>query len=155
MTATIADRFLRRLVIVGCSSRKTSSSTPIPALDLYQGGVVVPLRARIGRDARARARVRVLSGEHGIINADAPLLPYDRQLSIDRARALRGQVAASLRLEMARDGVPNEVLLVVEPLYLVLVADLLAQPSVRVYWLPEPATDWPRAAAILDGWGWP
>lgn len=155
MTTTLADRFLRRLVIVGCSQRKTPTATPVPALELYQGGAVVPLRTRIGMDARARARVRILSAEHGIVHADAPLLPYDRPLDPERAHALRGHVAACLNAELIRDGVPDEVLIVVEPLYLVLVADLLARPSVRVYWMPDPATDWSRATAVLDGWGWP
>jgi hypothetical protein len=48
-----------------------------------------------------------------------------------------------------------EVLVVAEPLYLVLLADLLALSGrPRVRWIPDHAGGWPRAAAVLDEWGW-
>ena len=144
-----------RLVIVGCSAEKTLTDGPLPALELYDGGCVPPLRARLGGDARLRARVRFLSAEHGLVAADTVLRIYDRPLDPGRAKALRPRVMAALREEMATAGVPEEVLVVAEPLYLVLLADLLAllgRP--RVHWVPDHAHGWPQAAVVLDRWGW-
>jgi hypothetical protein len=62
---------------------------------------------------------------------------------------------AALHREMSTDGVPREVLVVAEPLYLVLLADLLALPArPRVHWIPDHAHGWAQARAVLDHWGW-
>lgn len=50
-----------RLVIVTCSARKADTTAPVPALDLYRGGCIPVLRARIGGNPRLRARIRILS----------------------------------------------------------------------------------------------
>lgn len=144
-----------RLVIVGCSAEKTVTDGPLPALELYDGGCVPALRARLGGDARLRARVRFLSAEHGLVTADTLLRPYDWPLDPERAKALRPRVTAALEKEMTTAGVPEEVLVVAEPLYLVLVSDLLALPGrPRVHWIPDHAHGWPQAAVVLDQWGW-
>ncbi|MGH3778363.1 MAG: hypothetical protein ACRDRR_21915 [Pseudonocardiaceae bacterium] len=146
---------LSRMVILGCTARKALTPGPLPALELYEGGCVPQLRARLGGDPRLRARVRFLSAEHGLVTADTPLHPYDRPLDPDRAVALRPAVIATLHRDMTTDGVPYEVLVVAEPLYLVLLADLLALPArPRVHWIPDHAHGWPQARAVLDQWGW-
>jgi hypothetical protein len=62
---------------------------------------------------------------------------------------------AALHREMSTDGVPREVLIVAEPLYLVLLADLLALPArPRVNWIPDPAHGWAQARSVLDQWEW-
>ncbi|MGH9059786.1 MAG: DUF6884 domain-containing protein [Acidimicrobiales bacterium] len=143
------------MVIVGCTARKAATPGPLPALELYEGGCVPPLRARLGGQPRLRARVRFLSAEHGLVTADTSLHPYDRPLDPDRAVELRPAVIAALHREMTADGVPHEVLVVAEPLYLVLLADLLALPArPRVHWIPDHAHAWPQACAVLDQWGW-
>src|SRR5262249_13024652 len=82
-------------------------------------------------------------------------IPYDRPLDPQRAEQLRPGVASALGREMATHGVPEEILLVAEPLYLVLLADLLALPArPRVQWIPDHANGWPQARAVLDDWGW-
>lgn len=145
----------RRMVIIGCTARKALTPGPLPALELYNGGCVPSLRARLGADPRLRARVRFLSAEHGLITADTPLHTYDRPLDLDRAAELRPAVTAALRREMTTGGVPREVLVVVEPLYLVLLADLLALPArPRLHWIPDPGHGWAQARAVLDQWGW-
>ncbi|MFI9644374.1 DUF6884 domain-containing protein [Micromonospora sp. NPDC051925] len=143
-----------RLVIVGCCKSKTITAVPVPALDLYLSGPVPTLRAHLGHQPDRRSRIRILSAEHGIVTADTPLLPYDRPLDPDRAAALRPVVAHAMRQEMDANGVPSEVLVVVEPLYLVLVADLLAVPGIRVRWVPDPVAGWPEAENILKEWKW-
>jgi hypothetical protein len=144
-----------RLVVVGCTARKAPTQGALPALELYEGGCVPALRARLGGQPRLRARVRFLSAEHGLVTADTPLHPYDRPLDLARAVQLRPAVMAALHREMTTGGVPREVLVVAEPLYLVLLADLLALPArPLVHWIPDQARGWPQASAVLDDWGW-
>ncbi|GIG57169.1 hypothetical protein Lfu02_15410 [Longispora fulva] len=144
-----------RRCIVACSAEKTFTTHPVPALDLYQGGAVPPLRARLGGQPALRSRVRILSAEHGLIGADELLLPYDRPLDADRAVQLRPLVREQLAAE--ESGAPvTEWLVIAEPLYLVLLADLLAHPArPQLHWVHDHAHGWPQAAAVLDGWGWP
>lgn len=143
------------LVIVGCCAEKTPTDQPLAALDLYNGGCVPPLRERLGHRPRLRARVRFLSAQHGLINADTPLRGYDRPLDPARATQLRPQVWKQLHAELLMTGMPTNVLVIAEPLYLVLIADLLAAPErPRLHWIPDHAHGWPQASAILDRWKW-
>jgi hypothetical protein len=123
------DPVTGRLVIVGCSRRKRATDVPVPALELYEGGCVPELRTRIGAHPQHRARVRVLSGEHGLLTADTPVLPYERPLDEHRIGELRPQVTATLLAEAIRDGMPRHLLLVAEPRYLSLLADLFRQAT--------------------------
>lgn len=142
------------LVIVGCSAEKTPAPRPLAALELYNGGCVPALRARLGHQPHLRARVRFLSAMHGLVTADTPLSSYDLPLDAARADALRPQVAERLHAELTAR-LPSNVLVIAEPLYLVLLADLLALPErPRVHWVPDHAHGWPQAAAILDSWHW-
>jgi hypothetical protein len=148
-----ADR--AELVIVGCSAEKTPTATPLPALDLYDGGCVPHLRARLGHLPHQRSRVRFLSAEHGLVTADTRLHTYDRPLDPARAIALRPRVRAQLQADLPTDHIPDDILVIAEPLYLVLLADLLADPHrPRIHWIADHATGWPDAAKVLDAWGW-
>jgi hypothetical protein len=141
------------VLIVGCSRRKTATTVPVPALDLYQGGCIPALRARIGAQPGLRARVWIISAEHGLLHASTPVLPYDRRMDHARAVALRGQVSKLLRSECLRGGVPREAMVIAEPVYQVALAGL---PAIlghdRVTWISDPSAGWPQAEAILDGW---
>lgn len=143
------------LLLAGCSRRKTTTAVPLPALELYAGGIAPQLRARIGDHPNLRQRVAFLSARHGLVSADTPLLPYKQPLSPERAAQLRPQVYRTLRRRIDALGAPARLLVVAEPLYLALVADLLAdddRPLVR--WIPDPR-GWLEAAAVLDEWNWP
>jgi hypothetical protein len=150
------DPIAGRMVFVGCSRRKLATTIPVPALQLYQGGAVPALRARVGGRAKLRDRVRILSAEHGLLNADTPVLPYDRPLTPARADQLYAQVGATLMTDLLAHGVPRAVLVVAEPLYLSLIVDLFWIPGLRpaLTWVAHHAL-WPHAAAVLDRWGWP
>jgi hypothetical protein len=138
------------LVIAGCSRRKVATAEPVPALELYQGGCIPWLRARVGASRQLRARVRILSALHGLVPADRPLLPYDRRMDLARASALSPAVADAVHADF-----PDEVLAVVEPLYMVCLADLLGMPGRPfIRWVPDPLGGWSEAAAVLDEWGW-
>jgi hypothetical protein len=148
------DPVTGRMVIIGCSRRKRPASEPVPALDLYEGGCVPQVRARLGSCPGLRARVRILSARHGLVTADTPLIPYDQRLDARTARRMRPLVTAALIIEFAVTGVPAEVLVVAEPLYLVLIADLLGA-GIRLRWVPDVRDGWRRASAVLDTWKWP
>ncbi|WFE27689.1 hypothetical protein O7623_00250 [Solwaraspora sp. WMMD791] len=142
------------LVLVGCSKEKSATRRALAAFDLYDGGCIPPMRARLGYWPH-RDRVRFLSAEHGLVHAETPLHTYDRPLDPHRAVELRPRVAAALTAEFDAAGVPDEILVVAEPLYLVLLADLLAHPArPRIHWIPDHASGWPDAARVLDTWGW-
>ena len=144
-----------RLVIAGCSATKARSTNALPALEFYDGGCVPPLRQRLGGHDAQRARVRFLSAEHGWVTADTPLHFYDRPLDPGRATELRPRVAAAMNREFTDTGLPHELIVIAEPLYLVLIADLLALPArPRVHWIPDHAHGWPQASAVLDSWRW-
>jgi hypothetical protein len=142
-----------RLVIAGCSRRKRASNVPVAALELYEGGSIPWLRARLGGHPRFRRRVRILSAEHGLLEADSPVLPYDRALDAGRARELAATVTGALARDWTDSGPPGEILVIAEPLYLVPLAGLLATPA-RIRWVPDPY-DTAQAGRILDQWGWP
>jgi hypothetical protein len=143
-----------QLVIAGCCKEKATTRTPLPALDLYDGCCVPHLRARVGDRPGQRSRVRFLSAEHGLVTADTPLNPYDRPLDAARATTLRPHVWTQLQHDL-RGSAPPDVLVIAEPLYLVLLADLLAHPArPRIHWIADHANGWPEAAALLDVWGW-
>ncbi|MET8683614.1 DUF6884 domain-containing protein [Streptomyces sp. NPDC004732] len=143
------------MVLAGCSRRKTDAHIPLPALNLYAGGIAPQLRKRVGAHPALRQRVFFLSARHGLVSADTPLLPYDQPLTAEQAAALRPEVHRKLRWRIDALGVPARLLVVAEPLYLVLVADLLAdEDRPLVHWIPDPR-GWSQAAAVLDEWNWP
>ncbi|MFF3665502.1 DUF6884 domain-containing protein [Microtetraspora malaysiensis] len=148
-----ADPISDRMVIIGCSRRKATTTVPVPALELYQGGSIPQLRARIRRQPRARARVRILSAEHGWLHPDTLLMPYDRRLDESRAAQLRPAVAAAIADDLTVSGLPAELLVIVEPLYLTVLADLLTL-GLPIHWIPD-VHAWDQAAAVLDRWEWP
>jgi hypothetical protein len=141
------------MVIAGCSRRKAATATPVPALELYQGGCIPALRARAAGQPWLRARTWIISAEHGLLHADTLLLPYDRRMDDGRALALQGQADQRLREECALRGIPRAVLVIAEPAYQLALAGL---PRVvgggRVRWISDPAAGWPGAAAVLDHW---
>ncbi|WP_327167714.1 MULTISPECIES: DUF6884 domain-containing protein [Streptomyces] len=144
------------LVIAGCSRRKTAAATPVPALDLYQGGIVPQLRGRLAGHPQVLERVWFLSAEHGLLGARTRVMPYERALTEARARLLRPAVCAAVRERLDALGhLPAQILLVAEPAYLSLLADVLGdegRPLIR--WITEPR-GWDDAAAVLDDWNWP
>ncbi|MEV6849245.1 DUF6884 domain-containing protein [Actinoplanes sp. NPDC051411] len=143
-----------RLIIVACCERKRPTDRPIPALQLYDDGCIPALRTRLGHHARLRGRIRILSARHGLVHADTPLLPYDQALTPAVADQIRAQVNAALARDFSATGTPSEALIIVEPLYLIPLADLLTVGA-RIHWIPNYFTGWPEASAILDTWSWP
>lgn len=140
------------LIIVGCSRRKRVTSTPIPALDLYEGGCVPGLRDRLGENRALCKRIRILSALHGLLAADTLITPYDRRLSGRAdAYALRDLVAPQLDSDLAN---VTQVLAVVEPLYLAALEPVAQQHhKFRLHWISDPR-GWNRAERVLDTWGW-
>lgn len=81
----------RRLLILACSDRKAHVSVPLPAWHVYHGNLFRVCKALLARGAwPTDVGVRILSAEHGLIRPDTPILPYDRRMTPDRARQLRG-----------------------------------------------------------------
>jgi hypothetical protein len=143
---------LSRFVIAGCSRRKAAASVPLPALDLYQGGCIPGLRSRLGNSPELRARIRILSAKHGLLNADRLVLPCDHRLDPERAAGMLASVTAGLARDWAETGAPQEVLVIAEPLYLVPLAAMLATPAI-IHWVPD-LHDTATAERALTRWSW-
>lgn len=141
------------MVIAGCSRRKMATASPVPALDLYQGGCIPALRARTACLPELRARTWIISAQYGLLHADSLVLPYDRRMDSARALALRSQVDHRLEADCQRYGIPRAVLVIAEPVYQLALTNL---PSIvgrdRVRWINDPAARWPDAEAVLDHW---
>lgn len=96
----------------------------------------------------------MLSGRHGLIPADTPLLPYDQPLTPDRAADLMYQVHRAW-VQWWRRAAVGELLLLLEPPYLGLIGpSLLSHPPAAAHWIPDPVRAWEQATAILHRWGW-
>jgi hypothetical protein len=143
------------VLIAGCSRRKAADAGPLAALELYDGGIAPQLRTRFGGNAALRRRIFFLSARHGLVTADTPLTPYDQQLTVERAHQLRTAVHRTLRPRINELGATARALVVAEPLYLVLLADLLAdEDRPLLHWIPDPR-GWDETTAVLDEWNWP
>ena len=142
------------MVIAGCSRRKTATTVPVPALDLYQGGCIPAMRARAASQPELRARMWIISAEHGLLHASTPVLPYDRRMDPSRALALRSQVDHRLEADCQRHGTPRAVLVIAEPVYQLALTGLPRLVSRDVHWISDPVTGWAGAAAVLDYWSW-
>lgn len=137
------------LIVVGCSRRKLNTPVPVPALDLYQGGVIPQLRVWLAGCPLMRSSVRILSAEHGVIGADRPILPYDRRLNLCRVDELQPVVRQQLTPDLPT---VHMGLVIAEPLYQQLIRPLFdPPPDRRVWWISDPY-DWPAALAVLDSW---
>lgn len=143
------------MVIVGCSARKLPTTTPVAALDLYQGWCVPQLRAHVRGCPRLWEHILVLSGQHGLIHADTPLMPYDQPLTPQRVTDLRPQVHQAW-VRQARRAAVGELLLLLEPAYLELIGpSLCCHPPAIAQWIPDPTRTWEHAITVMDRWGWP
>lgn len=85
------------LLVQSCSASKQQCSSPIPALELYTGYFYKIInKSRREGALRDDVVLRILSAEHGILRPDTEVEQYDRQMTSDRAAALRESVVESL-----------------------------------------------------------
>lgn len=140
------------IILTTCSAHKLETMTPTPALDLYQGGYVPTLRATM-QAAPIPAAIFILSAKHGLLAAQDRILPYDQPLTLERAQELRPQVWADLHRRVFPLH-PQDMLIVAEPLYLLLVADLFGVriPPLRLYWEPDLYAPSPLCEEVYAQW---
>ncbi|MGW5054795.1 DUF6884 domain-containing protein [Actinokineospora sp. NPDC004072] len=140
------------LIIVSCSRRKLVTTAPVPALQLYRGALMPRLRGHLAPEHRAR--VRILSAEHGVLHPDDLVGTYERKLRTrGEAQVLQARVSERLTADLRAEAL-RHVLVVLEPLYLAAVTCLFDHaPPLTVTLLPNPV-DWTGTSAVLSGWGW-
>lgn len=90
-------KLVRRLLIVGCSNRKQSTSSLLPAIQRYDGPTFRVLRAYLRRNEAPQLDVFVLSAEFGLIPAGQLVPAYDRKMTTERADQLRPNVRQVLQ----------------------------------------------------------
>jgi hypothetical protein len=143
----------RGLIIAGCSAEKLDTDTPVAALELYQGWCIPRLRELVDTHPALRENILILSGKHGLIDADTPLLPYDQPLTRQRLPLLRDQVCRRLVTEIAHT-VECGLVLLLEPLYRELIdPGLLAYPPAVTHWIPAPLEHWDEVLNMVRRWG--
>lgn len=141
------------LIVVGCTAEKLHTDTPVPALQLYQGSCIPLLRELVDENPEFRENILILSGKHGLIDAQTPLLPDDQPLTPDRLPRLRDQVCRKLVTELGRTA-NCELVLLMEPLYRQLIdPGLLAYPPAVTHWIPTPQQHWDEVLDIVRRWG--
>ncbi|MEV6905954.1 DUF6884 domain-containing protein [Amycolatopsis sp. NPDC051071] len=145
------------LIILNCSRRKLVTAAPVEALDLYQGGCVPSAREHFAADPARRARIRILSGAHGLLRPETLISTYDHRLTTRAAAAcLYGRtVAAQLDAELADAPSLRHVLILVEPLYLHALQRVFDHPARfgQITIIPDPGA-WHDALPHLRDWGW-
>src|SRR4051794_2106397 len=85
-----------RMTLVSGTDPARAANPLTAAFELYQGGCLPQLRARLGDWPQHRSRVRVLSAGHGVLHADAQLVP-DLPMTEQRSKQLRPLVRDKLR----------------------------------------------------------
>ncbi|MFD5089830.1 DUF6884 domain-containing protein [Amycolatopsis thailandensis] len=147
----------RGLIILSCSRRKIVTAAPVAALDLYQGGCIPSAREHFAADAALRARIRIISGAHGLLRPETLISTYDHRLTT-RAEATRlheQTVAAQLDAELAETPSPRHVLILVEPLYLHALQRVFDHTARfrQITIIPDPSA-WHDGLPHLRDWGW-
>lgn len=146
---------MSNVVIVGCSRRKVITDHPIHAIDLYQGGYVPFIRNCILLKPKLRNQVFILSAKYGLLGADDPVLNYDQLLTMEEAKILRPLVWNSLQERILKSLIPKEILVITEPLYFYLIADIFSIVDIpRIYWEPEIRNESKLVNTILNKWAW-
>ncbi|MFD0204028.1 MULTISPECIES: DUF6884 domain-containing protein [Saccharothrix] len=140
------------LVIVSCSREKLVTTTPVPALELYLGALTPRLRDHLAPEHRAR--LRILSGAHGLLHPGDLVGTYEYKLRTrGEAQALQTRVSERLTPDLRAEAL-RHVLVVLEPLYLAAAECLFDHaPPLTLTLLPNPV-DWTGTSAVLSGWGW-
>lgn len=142
----------RRLLILGCTRDKLATTRPVPAIELYTGDSVPQIRERL--DPEHLSSTLFLSGLHGLIPADALLLPYDRRLRSEDTGVLSEASCSCLLAFVCLHGVPEEVLVVAEADYTALLEPVLATwERTRITRIFDPCA-WADIARVLDSWSW-
>lgn len=92
------------LLVQGCSNKKHDAGTKLPAIEVYDGYFyrIIDKAARTD-SLREGVDVLILSAEHGLIEPETPIRPYDRRMTERRARELNESVVEGLRQRLARD----------------------------------------------------
>lgn len=82
----------RPLVLIACSATKLDR--PAPAMDLYRGVMYETFRAHVRTDAQPQ--VIILSAQHGFIQPDAEIAPYDLRMTADRAQIMLSDLTTAM-----------------------------------------------------------
>lgn len=152
------DPIGRRLIFVSATAGQREQRELVKAWELYQGGCLPYLRQRLADYPAHRGRVRLISAEYGLLHPHTMVPPSRRLMTEERAAQLRPRARAALLDEAARYGVPREVVMVTEPPYHLVVTDIYRIAGTLPHTslcTARPDEAWPKAAAVLDDWGWP
>lgn len=144
-------RQIPQMVIVSEEVAPASTARPLAALERFDGRYLAALRARIGASLPHRLRVFVLTHRYGLVGANEPIRPgMAWQRAPERLTSLiRPELHSYLEL------CPVDELLLLLPSYLLDVLPRVTGHVGAVHTIVDQDGGWPRAARLLDRWGWP
>lgn len=93
---------MQRLLVMSCGKRKRFDTSPLPALERYDGPSFRVLRRYLATHPAAPPDIYILSAKFGLIPADQPIPYYDQRLTPQRAAELRPTVREALGRILAR-----------------------------------------------------
>jgi len=86
------------LLLLACSARKRDEpSTPIPAIERYDGVFFRVLRKWLRGTIKPNLDVLIVSAQFGLIDCTTPIPDYDRRMTPGRALELASNVKADFR----------------------------------------------------------
>jgi len=86
-----------RLLLLGCTRRKRSVVSPVPALEMYDGPTFRLVRRFLNEYPDHAPDIYVLSAKYGLIAASTLVVTYDKRLSTDHVADLRLSATEGLR----------------------------------------------------------
>ncbi len=98
----------RRLLILGCSSRKRMDTFPLPAIQRYDGPTFRVVRRFQRESATTKTDVYILSARYGLISGSEAIPYYDQRMTQQRARELKPVVTGELN-NLLLTNMPQEV----------------------------------------------
>ncbi len=85
------------LLVQGCSDSKNRTTGAVPALELYTGYFFKIIhKSRGEKGGELAVDVCILSAEHGLLDPETEIEPYDRRMDSERAAELRPEVLSEL-----------------------------------------------------------
>ena len=81
----------KRLLIINCSARKSDEAL-CPAIERYQSPIYFVLRRFLRLHPDQAPVIWILSGKYGLIEADKKIIHYNKVMTENRGKELKGQI---------------------------------------------------------------
>jgi hypothetical protein len=121
----MVDSRKSRCLILGCSSAKSGSPEPLPAIQRYDGPPFKVLRRYLAATSESNQipDIFILSAKYGLIGGQTTIASYDQRMTKKRAIAMRDSVLAIAESDLLPQGY-SQILLSMGHTYLQAISGL-------------------------------